>query len=151
MNKWMNEWMNEKWVSECTHPLPCSRKLLLHISILMVWSKREILPFWRQTKRSKIFKTEKATPIKLGVHAFHINLYLHKYFDFWVDSLSPDCPSSASFIPHTSWTNLWSYERLTYTIVGELGLLYNGTPNGEEATTCNLTTPTTDYLQYYIS
>ena len=30
---------------------------------------------------SKIFKTEVATPTKFGLHAFHINLYLHIFFE----------------------------------------------------------------------
>ena len=32
-------------------------------------------------KKSKIFKTGEDTPIKLGPHAFHINLYLHEFFE----------------------------------------------------------------------
>ena len=38
------------------------------------WSEREI---WPNFKRSKISKTRKATPIKFGLHAFQITLYLH--------------------------------------------------------------------------
>ena len=42
------------------------------------WSEREI---WSFLKGSKISKTEEATPTKIGLPAFHINLYLHKFFE----------------------------------------------------------------------
>ena len=29
---------------------------------------------------SSISETEEVTPTKIGVHAFHINLYLHNFF-----------------------------------------------------------------------
>ena len=32
-------------------------------------------------KSSNISKTRKATSTKIGVHAFDINLYLHKFFE----------------------------------------------------------------------
>lgn len=32
-------------------------------------------------KRCKIFKTGEAAPIKIGVHACHVNPYLHKFFE----------------------------------------------------------------------
>ena len=32
-------------------------------------------------KRAKISETGKATPIKIGLHAFHNNLYLHEFFE----------------------------------------------------------------------
>ena len=43
------------------------------------WSKRE---FWPNLKLAIIIsKTGEATPTKLGVHAFHFNLYLHEFFE----------------------------------------------------------------------
>ena len=36
---------------------------------------------WPNLKRSKISETEEATPTKIGLHAFHINLYLHGFFE----------------------------------------------------------------------
>ena len=36
---------------------------------------------WRQAKGSKISKTEVALPIKIGSHAFNINLSLHNTFE----------------------------------------------------------------------
>ena len=42
------------------------------------WSKRKI---WPNSKRNKISETRKATPTKIGFHAFHINLYLPEIFD----------------------------------------------------------------------
>ena len=40
---------------------------------------------------SKISDMEESTPIKLGVHAFHVNLYLHQFFgrNFMVFGLFP--------------------------------------------------------------
>ena len=32
-------------------------------------------------KRSNISETREATPTKIGLHAFHINLYMHKIFE----------------------------------------------------------------------
>ena len=37
--------------------------------------------FWRPVKRGKISETEDATPIKIGLHAFHNHFYLHEYFE----------------------------------------------------------------------
>ena len=37
--------------------------------------------FWRQAKRSHNSDTGEATPTKIGFHAFHVNLYLHKFFE----------------------------------------------------------------------
>ena len=34
-----------------------------------------------QMKRSKFFETEEAMPTKIGFHAFHVNLYLHEFFE----------------------------------------------------------------------
>ena len=42
------------------------------------WSERENWPFLRG---NTISKTEGDTPTKIGVHAFHINLYLHECFE----------------------------------------------------------------------
>ena len=42
------------------------------------WFEREI---WPNLKRNKISETRKATPIKIGFHAFHISLYLPEIFD----------------------------------------------------------------------
>ena len=41
------------------------------------WFERE---FWPNLKCSNISKIEKATPTKLGLHTFHIILYLHELF-----------------------------------------------------------------------
>ena len=43
------------------------------------WSKRKFWPFLRPTKRSQISKTGEATRTKIGLHAFHNNLYLHEF------------------------------------------------------------------------
>ena len=43
--------------------------------------RREILAVLRQTKRSKISEIRKASPTKIGFHAFHVNLYLHEFFE----------------------------------------------------------------------
>ena len=37
--------------------------------------------FEGKQKTSKISKTKKATPTKIGVHAFHTNPYLHEFFE----------------------------------------------------------------------
>ena len=34
-----------------------------------------------QAKRSKISETGEAMPIKISFHTFHINLYLHEFFE----------------------------------------------------------------------
>ena len=36
--------------------------------------------FWRQTKTSKISETGEATPTKIDLHAFQVNLYLYEFF-----------------------------------------------------------------------
>ena len=43
-----------------------------------LWSEREI---WQNLKRSKISDTGVATPTKIDLHAYHINLYLHEFFE----------------------------------------------------------------------
>ena len=42
------------------------------------WFEREIWPFLKASKNSE---TGEAMPIKLSVHAFHINLYLYQYIE----------------------------------------------------------------------
>ena len=42
------------------------------------WSEREIWPFF---EGSNISETRMAMPIKIGVHAFDIKLYLHNFFE----------------------------------------------------------------------
>ena len=37
--------------------------------------------FEGKRKRGKILETGEATPTKIGFHAFHINLYLHEFFE----------------------------------------------------------------------
>ena len=37
--------------------------------------------FESKWKRGKISKTEEATHTKIGLHAFHVNLYLHEFFE----------------------------------------------------------------------
>ena len=41
------------------------------------WTEREIWPFFES---SNISETGMATPIKVGVHAQYIDLYLHDFF-----------------------------------------------------------------------
>ena len=36
---------------------------------------------WRQMKRNHNSKTGKATPTKIGFYVFHINLYLHEFYE----------------------------------------------------------------------
>ena len=43
--------------------------------------KREILVVLKAGKRSHNSKTKKAMPTKIGLHAFHNNLYLHEFFE----------------------------------------------------------------------
>ena len=42
------------------------------------WSEKEIWPFF---KVAIISKNVEAMPTKIGVHAFDINPYLHKFFE----------------------------------------------------------------------
>ena len=42
------------------------------------WSEREIWPFLKVAISPK---TRMATPIKIGVHAQYIDLYLHEFFE----------------------------------------------------------------------
>ena len=37
--------------------------------------------FEGKQKGAQIFETGEATPTKIGLHVFHINLYLHEYFE----------------------------------------------------------------------
>ena len=39
--------------------------------------------FEGKRKRGNISETEEATHIKIGLHAFHVNLYLHEFFE-WI-------------------------------------------------------------------
>ena len=49
------------------------------------WSEREI---WPNLKSSNISETGEAMPTKIGVHAFHINPYLHEFFEpILIDSI----------------------------------------------------------------
>ena len=45
------------------------------------WSERKFWPFLKANKRSHNSKTGEATPIKNGFHAFHVNFYLHEFFE----------------------------------------------------------------------
>ena len=40
----------------------------------MVWKE-----IWNKTKKSNISKTGEATSTKIGLHAFHVNLYMHEF------------------------------------------------------------------------
>ena len=66
------------------------------------WSEREIWPY---LKGSNISETEKVTPIKIGLHAFHINLYLIAsiYFLSWFYFLTP--------LDYSPWSEreIWPY------------------------------------------
>ena len=44
------------------------------------WSEGKFW-FWRQKERVKISAIREATPTKIGLHAFQINLYLHEFFE----------------------------------------------------------------------
>ena len=46
-----------------------------------LWSEGKIWPFLEANKRSHNSKTKKTTPTKIGFHAFHVNLYLHEFFE----------------------------------------------------------------------
>ena len=37
--------------------------------------------FEGKQKGAKISETKKATPTKIGLHSFHVNLYLHEFFE----------------------------------------------------------------------
>ena len=44
--------------------------------------RREISAVFEGKKKGTIIsKTEEAIPTKIGLHAFHINLYLHEFFE----------------------------------------------------------------------
>ena len=45
------------------------------------WSEGNFDRFEDKRKRDKISKTEKATHTKIGLHAFHADLYLHEFFE----------------------------------------------------------------------
>ena len=42
------------------------------------WSEREI---WPNLKANFISEIGEARPTRIGVHVFHINLYLHEFFE----------------------------------------------------------------------
>ena len=66
---------------------------LEHIQVIIyVVRKGNLTKF----ETSNIAKTRKAMPTKIGLHAFHINLYLHEYFE-----------SILIFRP--PWTNVGTY------------------------------------------
>ena len=44
------------------------------------WSKGKFGCFLKAWEKSHISKTGEAMPTKIGLHAFHINLYLHEFF-----------------------------------------------------------------------
>ena len=50
----------------------------VHVHTCSPSSEREI---WPKLKNSNISKTIKGTPTKLGVHTFHINPYMHEFFE----------------------------------------------------------------------
>ena len=44
--------------------------------------RREILPFWGQVIKDQNLRNRRShTPTKFGFYAFHINLYLHEFFE----------------------------------------------------------------------
>ena len=43
--------------------------------------RREIVAVLKANKRGKIFKPWEAMPTKIGLHAFHVNFYLHEFFE----------------------------------------------------------------------
>ena len=45
------------------------------------WSEGKIWLFWGKWKGGKISETGETMPTKIGLHAFHINLYLHDFFE----------------------------------------------------------------------
>ena len=56
-------------------------RIFLHPWTIAHGSKGKIGCFWKQLKRSKIFKTKEVRPTKIGVHALHIYSYLHEFFE----------------------------------------------------------------------
>ena len=45
------------------------------------WSEGKFWLFLKANEMSKISETEKATPTKIGLHAFQVNLYLYEFFE----------------------------------------------------------------------
>ena len=45
------------------------------------WSEGKFWLFWRQHKRSNTSETGEVTPTKIGLHAFHVDLYLSEIFE----------------------------------------------------------------------
>ena len=45
------------------------------------WSEGKFWPLSKASKRSHNSETEETTPTKIGLHAFHINFYLHEFFE----------------------------------------------------------------------
>ena len=44
------------------------------------WFEREIWLFLKSAKRSHNSETEEGMPTKIGLHAFHVTLYMHEFF-----------------------------------------------------------------------
>ena len=45
------------------------------------WSEGKFWPFLKANKRSHNSETKETTPTKIGLYAFHVNLYLHEFFE----------------------------------------------------------------------
>ena len=58
------------------------------------WSEGKFWPFSKANKRGKISKTGVTTPTKIGLHTFHIDLYLHEFFELILFLTPMDSPWS---------------------------------------------------------
>ena len=67
--------LNSASVDFCYFLTPWTTHIMVHVP------KDQLGRFWRQTKSSKISETEEAMDTKFGVHACHITLYLHEFFE----------------------------------------------------------------------
>ena len=45
------------------------------------WSEGKFWPFLKANEMSKISETKEATPTKIDLHVFQVNLYLHEFFE----------------------------------------------------------------------
>ena len=68
-------------MSTCTH-VYCTRPLNKLMSAHSIKSKIKInVAILKEKKRSNISKTGKVMTTKIGLHAFHVDLYLHEFFE----------------------------------------------------------------------
>ena len=58
-----------------------SQGLCVHLHACKSFDQFIIFKFGQNLKRSKISKTGEGTSTKIGLHAFHMDLYLHEFFE----------------------------------------------------------------------